>query len=180
MSGLTPPLGERDHRRGGARAQVTLVEYGDYQCPYCGELEPTLEAVRRFFGERLRFGYRHFPLAEVHEFALAAAEAAEAAGAQGRFWEMHETLYRNQGALDRPQLSVYADWLGLDVERFDRELDGHTHLERVRADVLSGARSGVNGTPSLFIAGRRYDGGRDLGSLVTVIEQVAQGSGAEA
>jgi protein-disulfide isomerase len=167
---LTLPVGERDHVQGPATAPVTLVEYGDYECPYCGEAYPIVKVVQRRLGDRLRFVFRNFPLAELHPHAQQAAEAAEAAGAQGQFWPMHDVLFEHQRALDGAHLRRYAAELGLDEGRFDRELSGHTYAGRVREDLLSGARSGVNGTPTFFLNGRRHDASYDLETLLAALE----------
>jgi protein-disulfide isomerase len=167
---LTLPVGERDHVQGPAAAAVTLVEYGDYECPYCGEAYPIVKEVQRRLGDQLRFVFRNFPLAEMHPHAQHAAEAAEAAGAQDRFWPMHDALYEHQRALDDAHLRRHAKDLGLDEERFDRDLSGHTYAGRVREDFLSGARSGVNGTPTFFINGRRHDASYDLETLLAALE----------
>lgn len=158
MSRLNPPLGPGDHMLGDPDAPVTLVEYGDYECPYCGRAHNALEEVLRRMGSEVLYAYRHFPLAEVHPHALAAAQAAEAAGAQGKFWPMHDMLFENQDALEYADLLRYADALELDVERFASDLANHTHLEKVKSDFHSGVRSGVNGTPTFFIDGVRFDG----------------------
>ena len=169
---LVLPVGERDHIRGPFTAPVTLLEYGDYECPYCGAAHPIVQEVRRRVGPPLRFVYRHFPLTNVHPHAELAAEAAEAAGAQGRFWEMHDRLFEHQDALADEDLVAHAEVLELDVERFVRELAAGTHTPRVRQDFTSGVRSGVNGTPSFYINGVRYDGQFDLASLLGAIEAV--------
>jgi formate-nitrite transporter family protein len=155
---LTPPVGERDHATGPVDAPITLVEYGDFECPYCGMAHPVVKSIRRELGDELRFVFRHFPLAEAHPHARRAAQAAEAAGSQGRFWEMHEMLFTNQQALDDVDLVRYARELDLDVERFAQELESGTYERRVRDDFRSGVRSGVNGTPTFFINGSRFDG----------------------
>lgn len=158
-SKLIPPVGKRDHATGPPDAPLTLVEYGDYQCPHCGAAYPIVEEIIDRLGDRLRFAYRHFPLSQIHPYAEPAAEAAEAAGAQGRFWEMHDLLFRNQQTLeDDRHFLLFAEQLGLDVERFSSELLQHAHHGRVREDFLSGVKSGVNGTPTFFINGVRYDG----------------------
>ena len=167
---LTVPVGERDHIRGPASAPLTLLEYGDFECPYCGAAHPIIEEIREQLGPRLRFIYRHFPLTNVHPHAESAAEAAEAAGAQGRFWEMHDRLFEHQDALEDEDLVGHADALGLDVERFVEELADGVHAPRVRQDFLSGVRSGVNGTPSFYINGVRYNGQYDLASLLAALE----------
>ena len=155
---LTPPVGPDDHAAGPANAPVTLVEYGDFECPYCGQAYPIVKALQERLGTRLRFVFRNFPLSESHPHAEHAAEAAEAAGAQGQFWEMHDALYEHQRALRDPALIGYATDLGLDAARVARELETGAWTARVRADFLSGVRSGVNGTPTFFINGERYDG----------------------
>jgi protein-disulfide isomerase len=166
---LSPPVGARDHIRGPAEAPVTIVEYGDYECAYCGEAYLVIEALRRALGERLRFVFRHFPLTEVHIHAQTAAEAAEAAAEQQKFWEMHDILYTHQSSLDGGHLASYGALLGLHAAQFKRALRDRHHESRVREDFHSGARSGVRGTPALFIDGIRYDGPRDLRSLLAVV-----------
>ncbi len=173
---LTLPVSERDHVQGSATAPVTLVEYGDYECPHCGRAYPMVEELRRKFGDQLRFAFRNFPLTQIHQYAEIAAESAEAAAAQDRFWEMHHALFTHQDALDTSHLVHYAERLGLDTERFSSELTAHTFQARVREDFMSGVRSGVNGTPTFFINGLRYDGPFSLSSLSTAIEQAAEGS----
>jgi protein-disulfide isomerase len=169
---VLPVSEERDHIRGPKKAPVTLVEYGDFECPFCGEAYPVVEAVRLRMGKQLRFVFRHFPLVNSHSHAEAAAEAAEAAGAQGRFWEMHDMLFQHQDALEDKDLLVYAQGIGLAVVRFEAEIAAGLYVPRVREDFLSGVRSGVNGTPSFFINGVRYDGPRDLESMVGALESV--------
>lgn len=156
--GLTPPVAERDHAAGPHDAPVTLVEYGDYECPYCGMAFPIVKSAQRALENQLRLVYRHFPLGEIHTHARLAAQAAEAAGGQGRFWEMHETLFEHQDALEAEDLVGYARSLGLDTERFAGDLEAGTYEKRVRDDFRSGVRSGVNGTPTFFINGERYNG----------------------
>jgi protein-disulfide isomerase len=166
---LVLPVDGRDHVRGPADAPATLVEYGDYECTYCGLAHPIVEEVQRRLGRQLRFAFRHFPLAEIHPHAQPAAEAAEAAGAQGRFWEMHDLLYKNQQALDDADLLRYADALELDLTRFVSELADRTWETRVREDFMSGVRSGVNGTPTFFVNGVRHDGPWDADSLIEAL-----------
>jgi protein-disulfide isomerase len=170
MSQLKPPVGAKDHVQGPAKAPVTLVEYGDYECPYCGQAYPITKALQQRLGDQLRFVFRNFPLGEAHPHAEHAAEAAEAAGAQGKFWEMHDLLYENQDALEDDDLVKYARALHLDVPRFVKEMEEHVYAERVREDFRSGARSGVNGTPTFFVNGVRHDGAFDLRSLMAAIE----------
>jgi len=164
---LALPVSKRDHIQGPANAALTLVEYGDYECPFCGQAAVVVKAVERSLGPQLRFVFRHFPLVNAHPHAEHAAEAAEAAAAQGRFWEMHDFLYENQNALEDEDLVQYADALGLDSQRLAAELEGEAHVKRVREDFLSGVRSGVNGTPTFFINERRYDGAWDLESFLS-------------
>ena len=156
--GLTPPVSERDHIAGPDDAPVTLVEYGDYECPYCGMAHPVVKRAQRELGKQLRFVFRNFPLAEAHPHAQIAAQAAEAAGAQGRFWEMHDMIFEHQDALEVKDLLGYAASLGLDAEKIARDLEAGTYVKRVREDFRSGVKSGVNGTPTFFVNGARYDG----------------------
>lgn len=171
MSGLTPPVSDSDHRIGPDDAPVTLVEYGDFECPHCGRAYPIVEEARRIMGRRMRLVYRHFPLSEVHPHAQHAAEAAESAGAQGAFWEMHHTLFENQDALEDEDLILYAKALGLDPKRVATDLVEGKYEPRVRADFRSGVRSGVNGTPTFFINGVRLDVSWDLPTLVAALEE---------
>jgi NhaA family Na+:H+ antiporter len=168
---LKVPVSDRDHVLGPNDAPVTLLEYGDYECPYCRQVVPVIQELRERFGDRLRYVFRHLPLAQAHPAAQLAAEAAEAAAAQGKFWEMHELLYEHQGELDRRYLDDYASEIGLDVERFERELDEHTYAGRVRENFLSGVQSGANGTPTFYLNGVRYDGPWDFESLAKEIEK---------
>jgi protein-disulfide isomerase len=167
------PVSERDHIKGPASALVTLVEYGDYECPYCGAAYPVVEEILRAMGKRLRFVFRHFPLSQMHPHAQDAAEAAEAAAAQDKFWDMHGMLYTHQEALDESDLLTYAVALGLDPKPVRKALEEDAYLDRVREDFISGARSGVNGTPSFFIEGVRYDGPHDFDSFLAVLVEAA-------
>ena len=169
-SRLILPVGERDHIQGPETASLTLVEYGDYQCPYCGEAYPIVREVQRRLKSKLRFAFRNFPLGNLHPFAELAAEAAEAAADQGRFWEMHDTLYEHQTALTEPDLLGYAKVLALDTEEFRAGLARHKFGSRVREDFMSGVRSGVNGTPTFYIKGLRHDGSYDLDELLRALE----------
>jgi protein-disulfide isomerase len=169
---LTMPVTEdRDHIQGPTDAAVTLVEYGDYECPYCGAAYPIIKEVQSRMSERLRFVFRNFPIATSHPHAEQAAEAAEAAATQGSFWQMHDLLYENQGRLRDPDLRDYAERLALDVERFDKELAEHVHASRVREDFMSGVRSGVNGTPTFYINGARHDDSYDVETMVAALER---------
>jgi len=155
---LTIPVGPNDHIQGPEHAHVTLVEYGDYECPYCGMAYPIVKRIQERFGDRLRFVFRNFPLAELHPNATAAAEFAEAAALQGKFWEMHDTLFEHQRALTPHNLQTYARSLDLDRTALETAIQSGSPNERVRKDFMSGVRSGVNGTPTFFINGRRFDG----------------------
>jgi protein-disulfide isomerase len=166
---LTVPLGGRDHVLGTSAAAVTLLEYGDYECPFCAAAHPAVKHVLKLVPGDILFAYRHFPLTQIHPHAQQAAEAAEAAGAQGRFWEMHDLLFAHQDHLALRDLVEYANALGLDIDRFASELESGAHTARVREDFLSGVRSGVNGTPTFFVNGIRHNGGFDPESLLDTI-----------
>src|SRR2546427_12676543 len=167
---LAVPVSQRDHQQGPATAPVTLVEYGDYECPYCGQAYPIVKEIQRQLGDRLRFVFRNFPLTQSHPHAEHAAEAAEAAAAQGKFWEMHDTLFEHQQALDDTHLVHYAVALQLEQAKFEREMTEHVYANRVRDDFLSGVRSGVNGTPTFYINGVRHDASYALETLLAAIE----------
>lgn len=166
---LTPPVGERDHAQGREDASLTLVQFGDYECPYTRKSLPVVHGLQRQLGERLRFIYRNFPLTEIHPHALRAAEAAEAADAQGQFWPMHDYLFAHQHELEDSQLVDHARAVGLDTEQFVRDLAAHTHLDRIRADVQGGLASGVQGTPTFFVNGARHEGSYDLETLLAAL-----------
>ena len=165
------PIAGRDHIQGPIDAPVTLLEYGDYECPYCGEAYPILKEVQKRLGDKLCFAFRNFPLTNSHLHALRAAETAEAAAAQGRFWEMHDMLYENQEALEDENLGSYAEAIGLDARRLMTEVQNGEHEARVKEDFKAGMRAGVNGTPTLFINGERYDGPRDVNALLAVLKR---------
>jgi protein-disulfide isomerase len=171
---LTLPVDpQRDHTQGPANAAATLVEYGDYECPYCGAAYPIVKEIQERMGERLQFVFRNFPITTSHPHAEQAAEAAEAAGSQGRFWEMHDLLYENQRHLEDQDLHAYAARLGLDLETFDRDLAEHVHAARVHEDFMSGVRSGVNGTPTLYVNGARHDDSYQPDVLLAALEEAA-------
>jgi protein-disulfide isomerase len=171
---LTAPVSEdRDHIQGPADAPVTLVEYGDYECPYCGAAYPIIKDIQARMDDQLRFVFRNFPISTTHPHAEQAAEAAEAAAVQDRFWEMHDLLYENQPRLGEQDLHGYAATLGLDVERFARELADHTHADRVHEDFMSGVRSGVNGTPTFYVNGARHDDSYETETLLAALERAA-------
>lgn len=174
QSKLVLPVGERDHIRGQISAAVTLVEYGDYECPHCGKAYYVVKELERQLGNKLRFVFRNFPLTTVHPHAQLAAESAEAAGAQGMFWEMHDRLFENQQALEEEDLAGYAAAIGLDSSRFVKDLNEHRYANRVREDFRSGVRSGVNGTPTFFLNGIRHDGPLELASLLAAIDHASE------
>ncbi|MFL5961479.1 MAG: DsbA family protein [Gaiellaceae bacterium] len=168
---LTNPIGPEDHTIGPPTARVTLVEYGDYECPFCGRAQPVVRQLLGLLDGDLLFAFRHFPLAQVHPHALDAAIAAEAAGAQGRFWEMHELLFAHQDRLAPRDLLVLARSLDLNLEQFAEDVTQRTYEPRVRRDFRSGVRSGVNGTPTFFINGVRHNGGWELESLLEGVRE---------
>jgi protein-disulfide isomerase len=173
MSILTVPVGKQDHVAGNSKARVTLVEYGDYECPYCGEAYYIVKKLQKDLGDELRFVFRNFPLSEIHPHALEAALAAEAAGLQKKFWEMHDMLFENQDALNEEDLVSYAYALKLDTARFIADMQSETVYQKVKTDFWSGVRSGVNGTPTFFIQGTRHNGSYSYGELRNAIEQAA-------
>ena len=177
MSRLTVAVSERDHIKGKPGAPVTMVEYGDFECPFCGEAYYLVEQLLQDIGKEIRFVFRNFPLSQIHPHALAAAYAAEAAALQDSFWEMHSTLFEHQDALQDHHLVSYAYELRLDVERFIRDMASSSVRQKVQDDFWSGIRSGVNGTPTFFINGIRHNGSYDYGSLRAAVEQAA-GEGA--
>ena len=166
---LARTVTDDDHSQGPARAPVTLVEYGDYECPYCGTAYGVVKELQSEFGDQLRVVFRNFPLTDAHPHALGAALAAEAAAAQGRFWEMHDLLYEHQQALTSTDLQRYAQQLGLTPQSVTAPA-AEAFEPRVEADYSDGIRSGVEGTPTFFINGLRYDGGLDAPSLRAAVE----------
>jgi protein-disulfide isomerase len=172
---LIAPVGADDHIQGDARASVTLLEFGDYECPHCGRAYLLVKRVQDRLGDKMRFAFRNFPLAEAHPHANAAAELAEGAALQGKFWQMHDTLFEHQDALESDDLLGYARALTLDIAKLQAALDSGIPQERVRADFMSGARSGVNGTPTFFLGGYRFDGNwTDEDEFVAALEAAAQ------
>ena len=169
MIALTLPDPDRDHIYGSADGSIRLLEYGDYECPFCSEAQPIIKEIQRRLGDDLLFAFRHFPLTNIHPHSKHAAEAAEAAGAQGNFWAMHDILFENQDALEDEYLAAYAAELGLDETRLLREVTSGIYAQRIREDFKSGMRGGVNGTPTFFINGERYDGARDLKHLLKAL-----------
>ena len=153
-----PVDAERDHIEGPVDASLTLVEYGDYQCPYCGAAYPEVKKVQRELGKKLRFVFRNFPLTNIHEHAMNAAETAEAASSQGKFWPMHDFLYEHQATLGDPGIALgFVKKLGLDTRKFEREIAQHVYQKRIKDDFTGGVKSGVNGTPTFYVNGIRHD-----------------------
>lgn len=169
MSRLMAPVGSRDHVLGPDNAPVTLVEYGDYECPFCGRAYYIIKQLREEVGDAVRFVFRNFPLTQVHAHALPAAQAAEAAGLQGKFWDMHDLLFENQTALSEEDLLKYAQTLQLSIEKFNRDRRSPLISERIQEDFMSGIRSGVNGTPTFFVNNRRHEGSYELGDLLASV-----------
>jgi protein-disulfide isomerase len=171
MTKLSVPVSAKDHRQGEADAPCTLVEYGDYQCPSCGQAYPIVKRVQKHYGKRLSFVFRNFPLTQMHPFAEPAAETAEFAGANGKFWGMHDLIYENQERLgDEELLPELAKQLHLAPVKLLEALESREFEPRVKSDFSSGVRSGVNGTPTFFINGQRHDGPYDFASLVEAID----------
>ncbi len=158
MTALKPPVNTRDHIQGKYTAPLELVEYGDYQCPHCGRAYPIIKNLQRNLGPDLKFVFRNFPLSEIHPDAFNAAVAAEAAGLQQKFWDTHDIIFENQQDLNLESLFLYAKTIGLDLEHFKNDIQKNTLITKVEQDFESGIRSGVNGTPSFFINGKKYNG----------------------
>jgi protein-disulfide isomerase len=177
MARLRVSVSASDHAEGPADAPVTLVEYGDYECPHCGRAYPIVKRLQRAMGNRLRFVFRNFPLSDMHPHAAAAAAAAEAAAGQGRFWPMHDWIFEHQAHLDDASLVGAAEGLGLDVDRFVADANSTAVAARIDADVDGGARSGVNGTPTFFVNGLRVDAGYDYDSLLSVLQEALAAGG---
>lgn len=175
MSTLRKEITAKDHHQGNLDAPIQLVEYGDYECPYCAEALPTIQALQENFGENLLVVFRNFPLEEMHPDANNAALAAEAAARQNKFWEMHDLLYENQDRLDAESLFGFAEELGLDMEKFQQDLQDSALQQHIEDDLESGMRSGVNGTPSFFINGTKYNGEWDYTTLESVFYSLIGG-----
>lgn len=158
MSNLKPPVSATDHYQGQAAAPIELVEYGDYECPHCGRAYPIVKRIQEALGDKLKFIFRNFPLAEAHPHATSAAISSEAAGAQGKFWEMHDLLFENQFNLRDADILTYAAKAGTNAQQFKSDLEKPAFSDKIEADFESGIRSGVNGTPSFFINGRKFGG----------------------
>jgi protein-disulfide isomerase len=165
---LKPAVSTTDHIQGNSDSDLTIVEYGDYQCPYCGAAYPVLKELMNQFGSHIKFVFRNFPLSEMHQYARPAALAAEAANAQGKFWEMHDTIYENQENLNESFLLELAEQLNLNMEQFKEDIQSPALAHKIDADFESGIISGVNGTPSFFVNGNKFNGGaEDLMQLVS-------------
>ncbi|WP_316736398.1 DsbA family protein [Pedobacter aquatilis] len=172
MSTLKPAVSEKDHFEGGKSASIEIVEFGDYQCPHCGHAFPIIKKIQKIFGEQIKFIFRHFPLQEAHEYAFPAAVAAEAAALQGKFWEMHDGLYQNQNQLGENLFNEIAEKIGLDIDQFKKDYSSGDLTEKVESDFESGIRSGVNGTPSFYVNGSKFDGGAE--DLLAMLKESAE------
>jgi protein-disulfide isomerase len=167
---LRTPVTDQDHVQGDHAAKCTLVEYGDYECPHCGHAYPIVKRIQKHFGKKLRFVYRNFPLTEIHPHAESAAETAEFAGAHEKFWQMHDALFENQESLGGALYMKLIDQLGLSREELRIAMDSREFLRRVKSDFTGGVRSGVNGTPTFFINGKRHDASFEYEDLVDAID----------
>jgi protein-disulfide isomerase len=170
MTALQIPVTKKDHLQGDENARVMLVEYGDYECPHCGHAYPIVKQLQQHFGQQLAFVFRNFPLAEIHPYAESAAESAEFAAANERFWEMHDGIYENQEVLGESLLLELAEALGLSAPALRTSLNKREFAPRVREDFLGGVRSGVNGTPTFYINGLRHDGPVEFEFFATAID----------
>ena len=167
---LAIPVSERDHSQGPASAAVTLVQYGDYECPYTRQSTTVVRAIQQQLGDQLRFVFRNFPLTEIHPHALHAALAAEAAATQGKFWEMHDYIFHHQHTLEDADLEQFAEAVGLDLQQYARDMTQQRSLARIEEDLESGERSGVQGTPTFFINGVMYRGSWEQDALLAVLQ----------
>jgi protein-disulfide isomerase len=170
---LTTPVGQRDHILSNPGSTITLLEYGDYECPFCGRAHAEVKRLLTWVGDQTRFVFRNFPLSDIHSHALPAALAAEAADRQGKFWEMHDLIFENQRTLAHDNLIAFAESLDLDIERFSSDMQSPELSERIREDFMSVVRSGVNGTPSFFIDGQRYIGPAEFDSLLVALRRAS-------
>jgi len=174
---LAAPITETDHAQGSESAAVTLVEYGDYQCPHCAMAHPVIKALQQHFADDLRFVFRHFPLMQIHAFAEPACETAELSGAFGRFWPMHDSLYENQEMLGVPLFVALSEALGMPKQKLIHALTHHDFRAKIETDVVGGMRSGVSVTPTFFINGNRYQGANDFSTLAIAIRGYRQQGG---
>jgi protein-disulfide isomerase len=172
---LKTPVSAADHAEGPVDAPITLVEYGDYQCPYCGKAYPIVKRLQKKLGNNLRFVFRNFPLSQIHPDALDAAKAAEAAALQGKFWEVHDALYEDQQNLHLEGIFSMAREAGVDLDRLDKDMGSEAVVDRVAGDFESGLRSGVNGTPTFFVNGERYDGDWSYSPFLEYLESLLEG-----
>ena len=173
---LVVPVSERDHRQGSATAAVTLVQYGDYECPYTRQSTTIVRAIQQQLGDQLRFVFRNFPLTEIHPHALHAALAAEAAAAQDKFWQMHDYIFHHQHTLEDSDLAHFAEAVGLDMQKYARDMAEQRALARIEEDVEGGERSGVQGTPTFFINGVLYRGSWEQDALLAALQAASQTS----
>jgi protein-disulfide isomerase len=175
MTQLTPAVNSNDHISGDTNSAIELVEYGDYECPYCGRAYPIVKDIQQQLGMDIKFVFRNFPLSKIHPHALSAAVATEAAGQQGKFWEMHDIIFENQRALDSEHIFLFAHKLGLNLDRFKNDIQQKFLIDKVENDFESGIRSGVNRTPTFFINGKKYEGSWDENELLQYLRgQLAQ------
>jgi protein-disulfide isomerase len=174
MSKLTPVVNNRDHIAGPEGAPIELVEYGDYECPHCGRAYPIIKSLQKKLGDKLKFVFRNFPLAEAHPDATHAAIATEVAGAHGKFWEMHDIVFENQESLEDVYLVRYAAKIGLDMSAFKSDFDDPQFREKVESDFESGIRSGVNGTPSFYINGQKFNGDWEEKHFLAYLQSILQ------
>lgn len=170
MTQLIMAVNSSDHIFGNSNASIELVEYGDYECPYCGRAYPIVKDIQQKLGSELKFVFRNFPLSKIHPHAFSAAVATEAAGLQNKFWEMHDIVFENQKALDVENIFLYANSIGLDLERFKNDIQQKPLIEKVEKDFETGLRSGVNRTPTFFINGQKYDGEWQEGRLLQYLQ----------
>ena len=175
MATLKLPVSEEDSIQGNENATITLVEYGDYQCPHCAAAYYVIKDIQKHFGTQLRFVFRNFPLKEIHTFAMVAAETAEFAGDYDLFWEMHDLIYENQESLGVPLLSGLAETLGLSMTDLELAIKKGVYVPKIQKDFMGGVKSGVNGTPTFFINDQRYKGPFDFKNLIEAIDSVAVG-----
>ncbi len=174
---MTTPINVgTDHIRGSVNAPIVIVEYGDYECPYTGMAYPIVKEIMRRFGDKVQVAFRNFPLNEIHPHAQHAAEAAEAAAAQDKFWQMHDYLFEHQRALDDSHLLQYGEKVGLDINKFKKEVSGHIYAPLIEESLKSGIDSGVEGTPTFFVNGIRYEDSWDLDTLSKFLEKTHQKS----
>ena len=173
---LAVPVGERDHSQGPETATVTLVQYGDFECPYTRQSTWVVQAIQKQLGDQLRFVFRNFPLTEIHPHALHAALAAEAAASQGKFWQMHDYIFHHQHTLEDADLAHFAETLGLELQQYARDMEHHRFLARIEEDVESGESSGVQGTPTFFINGDMYLGSGEHDALLAALQAASQAS----